>query len=86
MRVFEFEKLDVYQLALSFHREIDVLLKNIPKSEYVIIDQLKRASLSVPLNIAEACGRWNKGEKRQHFFISRGSVFECIPILTILEE
>ncbi len=36
------------------------------------------------LNIAESNGRWHKGEKRQFFWIARGSVYECVPIIQVL--
>ena len=45
---------------------------------------MERASLSIPLNIAEGNGRWHKGEKRQFFWISRGSTFECVAILQVM--
>jgi hypothetical protein len=32
-----------------------------------LMDQLFRASLSIPLNISEGNGRWHKGEKRNFF-------------------
>jgi len=44
-------------------------------------DQLSRAILSIPLNIAEGNGRWHKKEKKQFFWIARGSAFEVIPII-----
>lgn len=50
------------------------------------LDQLTRAALSIPLNIAEGNGRWHKKEKRQFLWIARGSVFECVPIIQILRE
>lgn len=83
--MFEFEKLDVYRLAIEFCKVIDTVLGSIPRNEFALIDQLKRASLSIPLNIAEGAGRWHEKEKRQFYLISRGSVFECVPILSILE-
>ena len=83
--MFDFEKLDVYNLALEFCQDVEVVLGKVPKNEYGLIDQLKRASLSIPLNIAEGSGRWHDKERKQYYFTSRGSVFECVPILTLLE-
>jgi len=84
--MFDFEKLDVYKLALEFHQDTERILKEIPKNEYVLIDQLKRAALSIPLNIAEGSGRWHDKERKQYCYTSRGSVFECVPLLAILHS
>lgn len=84
---FAFEKLEIYQLALNWIEKIEnlcELLKN--KISYALIDQLSRASLSIPLNIAEGNGRWHRNDKRQFFWIARGSVFECVPIIQILHR
>ena len=83
--MFEFEKLDVYKLAMEFCQDVEGILREIPKTEFALLDQLKRASLSVPLNIAEGSGRWHDNEKRQYCFISRGSVFECVALLSLVE-
>ncbi len=84
--MFDFERLDVYKLALEFCSEVNELLDQLPRKEFVLFDQLKRASLSIPLNIAEGSGRWQERDRRQFFLISRGSVFECVPLLTLLEK
>jgi four helix bundle protein len=82
---FPFESLDVYVRALDFVESIETLSSNLKgKVSYSLIDQLCRAALSIPLNIAEGNGRWHKGEKRQFFWIARGSTFECVPIIQIL--
>jgi len=84
---FSFEKLDVYQRALNFVETIENLCQELKgKVSYSLLDQLQRAALSIPLNIAESTGRWHKGEKRQFFWIARGSVFECVPILQVLHR
>lgn len=84
---FSFENLEVYQRALNFVEAIENLVKDLKgKASYGLLDQLQRAALSIPLNIAESTGRWHKGEKRQFFWISRGSVFECVPVLQILHR
>jgi len=82
---FPFENLDVYQKSLSFVESVESLIADLKGIiSYSLQDQLSRASLSIPLNIAEGNGRWHKGEKRQFFWIARGSVFECVPIIQIL--
>jgi len=84
---FSFEKLHVYQISLDWVELADnILEKNKGQISRAFADQLSRASTSIPLNIAEGNGRWHKAEKRQFFWISRGSVFECVAILEILHR
>jgi four helix bundle protein len=84
---FPFEHLDVYRRSLDFVESMETLVSDMKgKASYSLIDQLSRAALSIPLNIAEGNGRWHKGDKRQFFWIARGSVFECVPILQVLSR
>lgn len=63
---FQFEKLEVYQKALDWVETVELLCESLKgKVSYSLIDQLTRAALSIPLNIAEGNGRWHEGEKRQ---------------------
>ena len=84
--VFDFERLDVYQAAIGFCREVEKIIDEMPKVEFRFFDQLGRAALSIPLNIAEGSGRAHDKERRQFYLIARGSSFECVPLLTLLEE
>ena len=84
---FNFENLTVYKKSLDFVEDIETLTKSLKgKIDFEYLDQLKRAALSIPLNIAEAHGRWHKNDRKQFFFIARGSAFECVPILQIIHK
>jgi four helix bundle protein len=84
---FAFENLDVYRLSLDFVEQTESLTKKIEgKASRALIDQLGRAALSIPLNIAEGNGRWHKPDKRNFFWIARGSTFECVPLVEILRR
>lgn len=84
---FPFEKLIAYQKAVQWYRDINTLLKAHGKQiSFGFSDQLRRASLSISLNLAEGNGRWHLGDKKQFFWVARGSAFECVPLLAILKE
>lgn len=80
---FNLEKLDVYQRALNFANEVYNTTKEWPKEHnFSLVDQLRRASLSISLNIAEGASR-TKLEFKRFVTISRGSCHECVPIIEI---
>ena len=82
-----FEKLEVYQRAVDLAEKIAALTETFPvKGYYHLIDQLRRASLSISLNIAEGNGRWHAKERKNFFWIARGSVFECVPLLELCKR
>jgi len=83
---FHFESLTVYQRALQFAKKIYLVTQKWPiEHRYGITDQLRRASISIVLNIAEGSSRTRKDF--QHFLIvSRGSSYECIPLLKMAVE
>jgi four helix bundle protein len=71
------ENLDVYKASINFLILANNLIDKIPKGNKVIVDQFKRASLSVPLNIAEGYGKKSIHEKMRFYYIARGSAHEC---------
>jgi len=84
---FTFEKLDVYQKSLKFIEDIEKLTQDLKgKISFSLLDQLQRAAISISLNIAEGNGRFHKKDKINFFYISRGSIFECVPILHVLKS
>lgn len=72
-----YRKLIVWQLADELVREIYKLTTKFPKEElYGLTSQLRRAALSIVLNIIEGYSRSNKNEFRQFLRISLGSLAE----------
>ena len=65
----------------AVHNCLDELDRHCSRS---VKDQLGRASLSIPLNIAEGNGRWHKAEKKRFYWVTRGSVFECVAIVQVM--
>ena len=49
-------------------------------------DQLRRASISMIINIAEGSGRFTRADKRNFYVIARGSVYECVSLFDIIRD
>lgn len=84
--MFDFEKLDVYQKAKEFNKITHSIILNNKNLDRTTKDQLRRASFSVMLNIAEGSSRFSKPDRRNFYVISRGSIFECVAIFDFLNE
>ena len=70
-------KLDVYDASRSLALECYRITKEFPSEEKLtMVQQVRRAALSVHLNLAEGCSRKSKVERSRFFEISRGSVVE----------
>src|SRR5512143_689095 len=74
-----FEDLECYQLALSVVREAYQVAQRLPSEErYNLADQLRRAGVSVTLNIAEGYGRYHYLDSLRFYYIARGSLHEVL--------
>lgn len=80
---FNHEKLEVYQFSLQFMEWLNPLWNQIRKNRN-IAEQLDRASISVPLNIAEGNGKSYPKERKRFFEIARASALECASCLDVI--
>ena len=82
--MFDFENLEVYKKAKELNKEILIFLRENKLLDSYIRDQLKRASISIVINIAEGSGKFSKADKRNYYTNSRGSVYECVSLLELI--
>jgi len=79
-----FEKLLVWQKAIELVRLVYEVSKTFPSGErYALTDQLRRAVVSIPSNIAEGNGRISNRDYAHFLGIARGSLYETITQLRI---
>ena len=79
--MFLFENLEVYKKAMLLSEKVLIITRNVKNRS--INDQLSRAVLSIPLNIAEGQGRIHPREKKQFYNTAKGSLYECLPLIQI---
>ncbi len=83
---FDFQRLDVYRAAIKFAGWRRQLLKRLPAADGDLADQIRRASTSITLNIAEGCGEFSAPERARFYRMSRRSAAECAAVLDLFEE
>ena len=72
-----FEELIVWQKAMEFAEVVYKIQRKLPHEEtYGLGDQIRRAVVSIPSNIAEGCGRETDADFQRFLSIARGSLFE----------
>ena len=70
-------KLDIFQATKLLTLECYKATKLLPLEErFAMVQQIRRAALSVHLNVAEGCSRKSETERRRYYEIARGSVIE----------
>jgi four helix bundle protein len=81
MSEFPHERLDVYRAAIEFLGLSEDIVNAVPKGRAYVIDQLRRASLSIALNVAEGAGEFAPADKARFYRMARRSGTECVAIL-----
>jgi four helix bundle protein len=75
--MFGFQKLDVYRCAVNF---LPIAYRLAKRCDAELAGQLRRAALSITLNIAEGTGRFDR-DQRRFLITARGSALECAAVL-----
>lgn len=81
------QKLEAFKSSRIFVLECYKLSKTIPIEEkFGMISQIRRAALSIHLNIAEGASRKSEAERKRFYEIARGSLIEIDAALDIAKE
>ena len=84
MRLFSFEKLDVWKLSREFTKIVYKISKDFPDEEkFGLTSQIRRASVSITSNIAEGSARITGKEQARFSEISYGSLLEVLNQLIV---
>ena len=79
-----FRKLNIYITAKELVKRVYALLKQFPREEqYALCDQLRRAVISIPSNIAEGSGRMSAKDQAHFYSIAYGSLMEVLSQLDV---
>jgi four helix bundle protein len=82
-----YKELIVWKKSMELVKEVFILTASFPKLEtYGMISQMRRASVSIPSNIAEAYGRRSLGYSSQFYSIAYGSALELETQLIISKQ
>lgn len=79
-----FRNLNAYIKAKELVSIVYTLIKKFPKEEqYALCDQLRRAVISIPSNIAEGSGRLTIKDQSHFYSIAYGSLMEVLAQLDV---
>lgn len=82
-----FKDLEIWRLSRAFCSDIYDITSSFPETEkFGITNQLRRASVSVPSNIAEGCSRKSKRDFSRFLEIAIGSMYEIETQLLISND
>jgi four helix bundle protein len=86
-RIETYRDLIVWQKAIDLVAACYELTRLLPRSElFGIAAQIQRAAVSVSSNLPEGSGRIHRAEFRQHTSIARGSLFEVLSLLAVVQR
>jgi len=84
---FQYRNLIVWQKAMQLSKLVYRLIEHFPAAEkYALSDQVRRAVVSIPSNVAEGCGRASNRDYAHFLSIARGSLYETMTQLEMAKE
>jgi four helix bundle protein len=87
MYIYSFEKLDVWKKARKLNSQIYTITKKFPKEEtYGLVQQLRRASISISSNLAEGSSRNTYRDKARFTNIAYSSLMEVLNQLILSKD
>jgi len=87
MRLFSFEKLDVWKLGRELTKDIYLLTRKFPDEEkFGLTSQIRRAVVSITSNIAEGSSRKSGKDQARFSEISYGSLLEVLNQLIVASD
>ncbi len=84
---FKYERFEAWRRAIAFADQMFALADTLPQRyQFSLGEQLRRAALSVPTNLAEGSGRGQLNEKRYFYRVAKGSIYEVVSLLVIINR
>jgi four helix bundle protein len=79
----QFDRLDAYRAAIEFVGLVRPLVLKLRRTDPPLADQLDRATVSIPCNLAEGAGEFSPGDKTRFYRYALRSTTESIAILDV---
>jgi four helix bundle protein len=82
---FKFERFETWKRAVAFANSMFDIADGLPqRHQFSLGEQLRRAALSVPTNLAEGSGRDSSKETRYLYGVAKGSLYEVVSLLVMI--
>ena len=83
--MFGHEQFGAYRHSIELAALAAQIIERLPQGYGKLIDQFRRATISIALNIAEGSGKITESQKHHCYAIARGEAMECAAIMDILK-
>lgn len=86
-KIRSFKELRIWQKGVEIVKRVYLLTRDLPKEEmYGLTSQMRRAAISIPVNVAEGFKRYHAKEYQQFLHIALGSAAELETLLILSKE